>query len=64
MVGLPALLGCSSAPKQQMQPIEKVASTCDREQMDRVERVQQPYLLGRQWVNCPQKSDKAKPPPS
>jgi hypothetical protein len=21
-------------------------------------------MLGRQWVNCPQKSDKAKPPPS
>jgi len=59
-----ALLGRSSVRQQQRQPIEKVASNCDHEQMDRAERVQQPYMLGRQWTNCPQKSDKAKPPPS
>ena len=54
--GLVLLAGCASVPQQQMQPIEKVASNCDQAQMDRVDRVQQPYLLGRYWVNCPQKA--------
>jgi len=62
LCGLVFLAGCSSVPQQQMRPIEKVASHCDQAQMNRVDRMQQPYLLERYWVNCPQTSNKAKAP--
>jgi hypothetical protein len=43
--------GCSTLA---LQPVPKVANDGDRVLMDRLDRVQQPYLSGRYRVNCPQ----------
>jgi hypothetical protein len=45
-----------------MQPTQKVESNtaCDREYMARVDRVWQPTLTQRYWVNCPLVRETAK----
>jgi hypothetical protein len=59
LCGIALVAGCSSVP---MQPTQKVESNtaCDREYMARVDRVWQPTLTQRYWVNCPLVRETAK----
>jgi hypothetical protein len=61
LCGAALVAGCSSVP---VQPAQKVESNlaCDTALMERIDRIRQPTLTQRYWVNCPQiRRDASKP---